>query len=82
MWLAGVGARQKKGGCEEDMGGGKEWDTWSKKGTKGLQKPVNCIAKASFKPRVSLGLQSYLLSSMLVFNTVNQAFYDLKELQK
>jgi hypothetical protein len=50
--------------------------------TKGLQKPVNCTAKASFKSRVSLGLQSYRPRSMLVFNTVNQAFYDLKELQK
>lgn len=76
----------KERGTEEDGGGGVGEEgsviLEVKKETKGLQKPVNCIAKASFKSRVSLGLQSYLFSSMLVFNTVNQAFYDLKELQK
>lgn len=76
------GGRQREEGCGEDRGERKEGDTGNHKETKGLQKPVNCTAKASFKSRVSLGLQSYRLRSVLVFNTVNQAFYDLKELQK
>lgn len=76
------GEEGRKEGSEEDLREGKEGDTGNQKETKGLQKPVNCSAKASFKPRVSLGLQSYRPRSMLVFNTVNQAFYDLKELQK
>ena len=79
-------------------GGGKtcekEKDTWSQKDgatkmTDSLQKPVNCRAfqmvqceQAPLKPKLSLWLQSCLLILILLFNIVNQTFYDLKSLQK